>query len=274
MKQFLAEVVGNRQIAKNYFDFSFTWPNETDPPVPGQFLNIRCSEGTSPLLRRPFAFSGYDRDRRVASIIFEVRGRGTEILSTKKTGDRIDLIAPLGNDFFRAYEVVPCSGSVRQTAVQDKDTLRVLVSGGIGFGPMRFLAEYLKENGLRYLFIHGARDAGFLPDVEVTEGLNAVFCTDNGTSGFHGTTTRYLDSISGRLDGNSLLYACGPLPMLRGCHDFAVTHDFDCIVSMEQIMGCGFGACMGCVIKIEGGSGFARVCEEGPVFSSRSIVWT
>jgi dihydroorotate dehydrogenase electron transfer subunit len=272
MKQFLAEVLRVSLVAKGYFELTFTWPPESEPPLPGQFLNIRCSSGTSPLLRRPFAFSGFDHTRRIASIIFEVRGQGTEMLGAKCSGDKLDIIGPLGNSFMG----IPDTDTEKKSGINktDKDTLRVLVSGGIGLGPIRFLARYLKDNGLRFVFIHGAREKALIPETEITEGLNTTFCTDDGSAGFHGTTTDYLESISGRLDHHSIIYACGPLPMLKSCFLFAEKHSYDCFVSMEQIMGCGFGACMGCVIKTKDGSGFARVCEEGPIFPGRSILWT
>jgi dihydroorotate dehydrogenase electron transfer subunit len=258
VKQFTAIVTGNDSIAKNYYELSFAWPNDLLPPLPGQFLELRCADSTTPLLRRPFAFSAYDRQRKTASFIYEVRGIGTELIAKKRPGDSIDTIAPLGNGFASA----------------EKGTFHILVSGGVGLGPIRFLARSFKDAGEHYLFIHGVREASFIPVMPGMDKLEPVFCTDDGSAGFHGRTTEYLDSQITRIQLPARIYACGPLPMLKACHRISETYNLDCVVSMEQIMGCGFGACMGCVIRTTSPQGFSRVCEEGPIFPSREIIWT
>jgi dihydroorotate dehydrogenase electron transfer subunit len=275
MKQFVAEVMNNIRIARGYYEMSFIWPFELDRPLPGQFFELRCCEGTTPLLRRPFAFSGFDFKAHEVSFIFEVRGIGTEIISSLQPAGSIDVIAPLGNSFPEFQSKLRSGSPAADTdPVADRNSLCVLVSGGVGLGPILFLARTLENAGARYVFIHGVREASLVPESASLDGLSPVFCTDDGSAGFHGTTTDYLWSIMSTLGPHPVLYACGPLPMLRACHEISKAHHFDCFVSMEQIMGCGFGACMGCAIKIAGNSGFARVCEEGPVFSSGEIVWT
>jgi dihydroorotate dehydrogenase electron transfer subunit len=257
MKQFISKITQQRSIATDYFEMRFSWLPDFETPAPGQFLNLRCTDKTTPLLRRPFAFSGFDKTKNEASVIYQLRGPGTGILSQKKTGDSIDIIAPLGTGF-RASE---------------RNRIHIIVSGGIGFGPLWFLSRTLKDGGYRFIFIHGAKTKKFIPDFTCFESPEFIVCTDDGSLGYRGTTTGYLSTIDNETIANAALYACGPLPMLEACSGLSEKHGIECFVSMEQIMACGFGACMGCVIKTKTGTGFARVCKEGPVFPAKDIVW-
>jgi dihydroorotate dehydrogenase electron transfer subunit len=178
-------------------------------------------------------------------------------LSTKKSGNIIDIIAPMGNTFITKAE---------------SETEYILAAGGIGLGPMLFLGEYLKARSADMKFIFGCRNRELVPHLQQLNKLNAVICTDDGSSGFRGTVTDYLNHI--KVNTFSELFCCGPEPMLKACNDFSETNGIPCRVSMEQIMACSIGACMGCVIKVKSEKGFARVCKEGPVFNSRDVVWT
>jgi dihydroorotate dehydrogenase electron transfer subunit len=226
--------------------------------VPGQFCTIRVSKTTSPLLRRPFAFSGFDRAGRRVSIVYKKCGPATEIMAGKRQADTLDIIGPLGNSF-------------------DKQTFNktnLLIAGGAGFGPLFFLKQFISELNLPVLMVLGGKKAEQLPGNLVHDLETTIPCTEDGSQGFRGTTVDYLNSLSkDRLDGASL-FCCGPTPMLKACHHFAVTHGLPCFVSMEQYMACGVGACMGCVVKVHGERGFARVCTEGPIFNSGMIAWT
>jgi len=253
MMQFQTIITFHKTVATDYFEMRFAWPSSLPAPTPGQFLNLRSTDKSFPLLRRPFAFSGFEKSE--ASIVYQKRGPGTANLSQKQTGDSIDIIAPLGEGF----------------KASDKNRLHIIVSGGVGFGPLWFFSRTLKAAGFKFLFIHGARSKDFIPEIAVLEAPVTIVCTDDGSLGFKGTTTDYLSTIDKATIDNSVLYACGPLPMLEACNRISVKNGTECFVSMEQIMGCGFGACMGCVIKTKIGN--ARVCKEGPVFSAKDIVW-
>ncbi len=104
-------------------------------------------------------------------------------------------------------------------------------------------------------------------------GTDPIICTDDGSVGFKGTV---IDCLEQLIDPDPLkteLYACGPIPMLKAAAGYALGRKMRCWVSMEQIMGCAMGACMGCVIKTVKSPGYARVCLEGPVFDSAEILW-
>jgi dihydroorotate dehydrogenase electron transfer subunit len=256
--QTISKVINNKQISNKFYQIDFEWKKENSIPLPGQFLTVRVANTTAPLLRRPFAFSGYNSSENTASFIYLKRGLGTEILTSKSTGDTLDLIGPLGNS------------TVQDESVNDY----VIVAGGIGLGPMLFTAKYLQKLGREVLFILGYQDKADIPNSDSIKHVTPVLCTDNGSEGFKGTTVDYLRVMDKMIIENVIIIACGPLPMLKGCHEIAQNHNLECRVSMEQIIACGVGACMGCVIKIVKEPGFARVCEEGPTFNSRDIKWT
>jgi dihydroorotate dehydrogenase electron transfer subunit len=254
MKQFRGIVTGNAPIGSDFFELTFTWDHSAGIPVPGQFFTLRISDDTVPLLRRPFAVSAFDRTRG-AAMIFQKRGRGTAVLAAKSAGEPLDILGPLGRPF-----PLPDRGKA------------LLVAGGIGIGPIAYLADAIAERETPFRFIIGCRSAAFLPAPLRLSGPAAVICTDDGSMGFKGTTGDYLGSIESSIDRDTILYACGPRPMLKACHDLALRRKCDCFVSIEQVMACGVGACMGCAVKAAGG-GYRRACTEGPVFASRELAW-
>jgi dihydroorotate dehydrogenase electron transfer subunit len=256
MQQFDSTIKYNKKIADSFFTMDLSWESQ-EIPSPGQFLTLRVSDDTSPLLRRPFAFSGFDPTTMTCSLIYQKRGRGTELLVGKQSGDLIDIIGPLG----KSFPMPKGKGQI------------LLVAGGIGIGPILFLASQLKQHGHQYSFIFGCRNHSFIPDIQIFRDLNPIICTDDGSEGFKGTTGDYLKSIENEILPENTIYSCGPHPMLRACHELARRKDGTCWVSVEQIMACGVGACMGCVVKTKGEPGFARACKEGPVFSSDELIW-
>jgi dihydroorotate dehydrogenase electron transfer subunit len=247
-----AALISNRQIASDYFELRFRVSKEIRPE-PGQFLTLRVAEGPVPLLRRPFAFSSFDGSE--AGIIYQRRGSGTELLAGKREGDTVDIIAPLGNSW----------------PVPETNETAVLAAGGIGIGPLIFLARRLKSSSRPFMLIIGARSSCYLPDSSVVSDLDPLFATDDGSTGVHGTV---VDAFPHTLSGPLRFYACGPERMMQAVHYKALGLEAPCHVSMEQTIACGVGACMGCVIRLKGEERYARVCADGPVFDSRELAWT
>jgi dihydroorotate dehydrogenase electron transfer subunit len=227
-------------------------------PAAGNFFTVRVAETSVPLLRRPFAFSGYDPVARHVRAVYLKRGTATSILAGKAAKCLVDVLGPLGNTF----ALPPASGKA------------IVVAGGIGLGPMLFLRSQLETAHRNSLFVFGARSASGVPALPLFSQPDARICTDDGSQGFAGTTVAYLQTLSGAETSGAVMYACGPMPMLRACHEFAVSRGIRCVVSVEQIMACGVGACMGCAVKVKAAPGFARACTEGPVFESSDIAWT
>jgi dihydroorotate dehydrogenase electron transfer subunit len=254
MTRFFATVRRNIPVAEGYMLLSFEWPEKTQPPLPGQFITIGNTESTDPLLRRPFAISAFSSG--AAEIVYQIRGKATHAIAARREGDGIDVLGPLGNSF-----PAPREGA-----------LPVLLGGGIGFGPIYYFASHLQSEGKHPVIIIGARTASSMPDLPYTGDYR--FCTDDGTRGFHGTVVDLLAASEDIDPQSSVLYACGPEAMLAACAAFAARAGMPCWVSMEQIMGCAVGACMGCAIRVKGEARYARVCTEGPVFDAEEIEWS
>ncbi len=267
MDHFKPTIIRNTSIAQNYFELEFTWPSHS-VPLPGQFLTLRIADQISPLLRRPFAFSGFNKEDRTASIIYEKRGPATSILSAQLPGEALDVIGPLGNSF----------------PAPINDNRPVLVAGGVGMGPMFFLAEDFLKHNIHPLLFLGARTKAFIPNLDLFQKVQTLISTDDGTAGFSGTSVscfqHYLETHENhqKVSGYEV-YACGPNPMMQALDRFSRNQSWPTWLSMEQTMGCAVGACMGCVVKVitntppPQGFAYARVCTEGPIFPGHTLIW-
>ncbi len=260
--RYLTPVLSNRSVADDFYELQLHWPPEAAIPRPGLFLTIRSADGSVRLLRRPFAFSRYDREDNSARIIYKLRGTATTQLAAKRPFDTIDILAPLGTGF----------------PLPEPDTRPILVAGGIGVGPILFLARTLIAHATEPRVIVGARTAGGLPPLPAEEYGEVIACTEDGSYGHRGTAVEalssYLETTSiSNNSGESVLYLCGPEPMLAAAHRLAIECGITAYVALEQTMGCAIGACMGCAVRVRGPEKYARVCTEGPVFDSRTIDW-
>ena len=221
---------------------------------------VKVSEGTSPLLRRPLGI--HDAGPGGIELFFAVAGQGTEILSRKKPGDRIDVIGPLG----KGFTVDPLMRGKRV----------FLVGGGRGIAPLFFLARELVKAGAHPVVFYGGRTAADIPlrDKFESAGFELLASTDDGSFGFAGFVT----GLAGRelaREKPAFVYACGPDPMMKALAAITAEHGVPAEFSLESIMGCGVGACWGCVHRIRGesGDGWVKICEEGPVFPGERILW-
>ncbi len=219
--------------------------------APGQFANIKVSDGNFPLLRRPFSVCDIDGDE--VAFMFAVHGAGTEILSKKRPGDELDLIAPLGKGF----------------NISDDYDMSVIIAGGIGAAPFPFLTRALDRTKL-VTFIGGRSSA----DV-ITYGLQSPkIATDDGTLGFKGNVVQFFRSgLSQFAEKRIKVYACGPNPMLRSLQALLNTSGIAGELSTESAMACGFGICQGCPIEKSNEDGrYLLICKDGPVFDAKVVV--
>lgn len=251
MTDFSSVILLNEPIARDFYRMRFTLPEEATPR-PGQFLSLKDEKPTGTLLRRPFAFS--DAGDGFGEIIYQIRGQTTQSLCRRQPGDRITVLLPCGNGF--------------PTAAAD-GRLPVLIAGGVGLGPVLFLYRTLKADGKNPLLIAGFRTAAFIPHAVLP--AESIICTDDGSFGFHGNTAAALRQQTA--NSKAVLFSCGPTPMMKAVSAFAEEASFDSYVSLEAMMGCSLGACMGCVVPVKSG-GYRRVCKEGPVFNAGEILWT
>jgi dihydroorotate dehydrogenase electron transfer subunit len=224
--------------------------------VPGQFVHVRCSESFDPLLRRPFSISNMEENS--FEIIYKVAGRGTNLLSDKKKGELLDVMGPLGNGF----------------PLPSKSESAVIIAGGMGIAPTLFLAKIISNSVSK--FILGAKTRGLLLCSEEfgALGINLVTATEDGTCGIKGDVCSALSSTFQK-SHPSVIYACGPAGMLKEVYNISKTHNIRCFLSFENLMACGVGACLGCVIKTfeNGIPSYKRVCRDGPVFNGDIIEW-
>ena len=219
---------------------------------PGQFLNVRVSENIYPLLRRPFSVCDVEGD--YFYLMFNVFGEGTKILANKHYGDTIDIIGPLGNGF--NYD------SDYETAI--------IVAGGLGAAPFPYFIRKIINKKSIISFIGGKsyRDV-------ITHGMNNIMIsTDDGSLGFKGTVIELLNKNLELLNKTKIkIFACGPNAMLRALKEFSLSNNFECEVSTEGAMACGFGICQGCPIESTKISDkYLLICKDGPVFNVRDVI--
>ncbi len=236
------KIVKNSSIASNTYMLSVENPALFEV-LPGQFFMVKINEFNYPLLRRPFSVARFGE---TIDFVYRVVGEGTGILSKKKPGEFIDILGPLGNGF-----------SI------DSTRKLILVGGGIGVAPLLYLKKVIENV---YKLKCGAY-FGFNREDEmfIDEGNIA---TIDGSFGFAGTV---VEMVQEQLDENSLIYACGPVPMLKKLALLAFEYNCQMQVSLEARMACGIGVCLGCVVETV--DGFKRVCVEGPVFDYEEIQW-
>jgi dihydroorotate dehydrogenase electron transfer subunit len=237
--------VEEREELGSYTLLKYRW---TDGPVePGQFVMARAAgypATLDPFLARPFSF--HDYDGRMASLLFEVRGRGTALLDLAST---IEVTAPLG----KGFRIEPGLGRA------------ALLGGGIGVAPLKLLGRRLDAMDVPFDVFLGFADAR--PAAVARAFPGAAVATMDGSVGTHGTV---LDATV-TLEEYRAIYACGPNPMLAAVK-LAAGQNSLCQLSVEERMGCGNGSCNGCVVPVRGG-GYIRSCIDGPVFRAEVLAW-
>lgn len=240
------------EVAEGHYRLRIETP-ATLVPRPGQFINIRVSTGTDPLIRRPF--SVYNYEDGALEIIFRVIGKGTEIMRGYEAGRGIDYIGPLGRGF---------------SLCEHSSVL--LVGGGVGNAPLYYLARELKKKNNRITYIYGARSARYIycKDQYRARADDFAAVTDDGTAGLKGFATTLADEYI-RKNAYDRVYVCGPTVMMAAIAASASIAGAPVEVSMENYFGCGVGLCSGCTIETT--EGLKRACVDGPVLNGNIIVW-
>jgi len=259
----------------------FSAPELGQGAYPGQFLMLRCSDDASygppatgdrratapalaaldadPLLPRPMS---YYRVRETKAgpelgILYDVVGRGTAWLASRKPGDRVYAWGPLG----RGYEIGSSSRNL------------LLVAGGIGVAPLVWLADEACERGLNVTMVVGARDSSrIFPASMLHPQVEVVVTTDDGSAGRKGFVTEPFGEL---LEWCDQAFACGPNVMMQAMAGVArkAKARRSVQVLLEERMGCGTGICYGCAVetRVRGGRAMKLVCKDGPRFDIRDI---
>jgi len=256
--QIKAKILSNKQISPGHFKMSLAAPSVAKKARPGQFIHVRCSDGIDPLLRRPLSI--HRARSKTLEVFYKVVGKGTTILAQKKTGDKLDIIGPLGNGF-------------DLKAARGKKQEAILVAGGMGIAPLFFLAERIAKSATIIIGAKTKKEVFCAKELKRL-GAKVLISTDDGSMGKKGLATDLLKKILGNKPLVTI-YACGPKQMLKQVSTIAKRQHIPCQVSLENWMGCGLGACFGCVVRIGQAFEFVykRVCKDGPVFEAQEILW-
>jgi dihydroorotate dehydrogenase electron transfer subunit len=263
MLQETATIAWNRRVDTHYCRMGFSCRTHYKDSRPGQFVTLRLPDETSPLLRRPFSIHRLIRQDGAVSgieILYKIVGTFTEKLSRTPVGATVDLLGPLG----RGFSIDPSRKKI------------MLIAGGIGVAPLLFLADAISEAGMDMAELEiciGGRtsDDILCRDDFMSHGINVHITTEDGSQGEKGLVllpaARLLKTAPAEM-----IYACGPMPLLKTVAAMARLHNIPCEISIETIMACGLAACLGCAVKTSDSSdGYRHVCKDGPVFDAATL---
>jgi dihydroorotate dehydrogenase electron transfer subunit len=253
--QRVVEIVGRRPVAA-YVELSLAASEIAERAEPGQFVAFAIGGPTSALLlRRSIAISGTGHG--VVTVVVAPHGPGSTWLTERQAGDVVDVVGPLG----RPFPAAPAGARA------------LLVGGGYGAAALVGLAARLRGDGHQVDAVAGAAGADRLCSVAELEAVadRVEVTTDDGSAGRRGMVTLAVDEL---LPDAGVVYACGPMPMLRAVAEAAGARGIPSYVAVEESMACGIGVCMTCVLPVVGDDGrtrFSRSCTEGPVFGGDRV---
>ncbi len=270
MKNYKTIILSNQEIAPGYCRMRILAPGYHKMASPGQFIMFRVQRSLPPLLRRPFGIFRIGclpadcdgmPDKEYIEIIYKVVGSGTEIMQELHEGDRIELLGPLGRGF----------------ELGDPDEEKILVGGGIGLVPLFMLAEKLVETSRVRLLMGGRSREDIIAVTEFERlGVETYVSTEDGSLGEEGLVTQVLQRKLEKYPRASV-FACGPMPMIDAVQKICAANKTPLQVSLEALMACGVGACLGCVVKGAGHSDaeprYLCTCKHGPVFRAEQLDW-
>jgi NAD(P)H-flavin reductase len=253
--QRVVAVRGRRSI-NAYVELSLAAPEIAERAQPGQFVAFAVGGTLSAaLLRRSIAIAGAGDG--VVTVVVAPHGPGSTWLAGLREGDTVDVVGPLGRPF----------------PLPEPGTPSLLVGGGYGAAALVGLAERLRASGSAVTAIAGAASADRLCSVEELRAVadDVVVTTDDGSAGRRGWVS---EPAADRIGAAGVVYACGPMGMLRAIGELATARGIPSYVAVEESMACGIGVCMTCVLPIVGEDGrtrFSRSCTEGPVFGGDRV---
>lgn len=307
--QHTARVLANARLCDEHYRLTLLIPGLA-ASRPGQFVEVRCTSGhggqaarevtwgpgetptlsqgellgKETLLRRPLGLAGR-RETPAGSeidLIYRTIGTGTHWLGRLGVGENLSLLGPLGNAF----------------TIRPGQKQAVLVAGGVGIPPMLYQARALADAGVRTVAFNGARSANLLPltilpcgapaepcptrcVAEFAEcGADALVTTDDGSVGMKGFVASALEAwldASGAAPGETVIYSCGPEPMMKAVAKACLARGIECQLALERYMGCGMGTCQSCAVKIRDtspdGWSYKLCCTDGPVFDASVVIW-
>ncbi|MBP5515316.1 MAG: dihydroorotate dehydrogenase electron transfer subunit [Bacteroidales bacterium] len=241
-------IVEKQVFNETYFTLKLQHPGILPEIKAGQFVEVEVPGNKQVVLRRPISIHDVDTDNNTITLLIQVVGKGTKTLSNMKEGDTINMVYPLGHGFSLEGEKV------------------LLVGGGAGIAPLLHLSKCLNLKGIHPVILLGGRTKSLIPIQKEFEPYGQVcFATEDGSLGEKGLVTQH-SMFSRDYDH---IYTCGPTPMMKAVARHALDKGIECEVSLENMMACGIGACLCCVVDSD--QGHKCVCKEGPVFNAKQL---
>lgn len=243
-------ITENKKVNDKYYKLSFSSKKLARSVKPGQFMQVAINEQLDPFLRRPFSYYRVVGDR--VEVLYEILGRGTEMLTHMTKGTSLKVLGPLGKPF----------------TPKVKKKKRVLIAGGVGVPPLIFLAEKHKVD---YLLIGTKSKAEVMPKKELKNvQAKVLYSTNDGSYGKKGFVTGLLQEIIAHEGAENLfIQTCGPNVMMQAVMDIAREQGIEGEASIDKTMACGIGICLGCMVKTP--EGWVPSCTEGPVFNFNKV---
>ncbi|MBO7610619.1 MAG: dihydroorotate dehydrogenase electron transfer subunit [Elusimicrobia bacterium] len=243
------EITENKNICLNFYKFSIVSKEIASAACAGQFCMIGLEKV---FLRRPLSIYSVDKKNGTVSFLYKIVGKGTDILANLPVGSKVKVLGPLGQGY----------------PLDVKNNVEpVLVAGGTGVASIHFLASSLSKPGRLYYGVRKKEELMCLTEFE-KKGWNLNISTEDGSFGYKGFVT---DLLAKQIQHNSVIYVCGPTPMMKKVSEIAKEKNIPGYASLEQKMACGVGNCQGCAVKIK--NAYKMACKDGPVFSISDILF-
>jgi dihydroorotate dehydrogenase electron transfer subunit len=246
-------VTENRRLADKFYVIKLSSSTPLPEILPGQFAEALVTDSPATFLRRPLSVHDVDFSENTISLLIQVAGKGTEHLSRLQPGEKLNLIYPLGNSF----------------TLPQKGESVLLTGGGCGMAPLFYLGRKVIESGAYPHFALGFRNRSRIIGQDEFRKLGEVhLATEDGSEGYRGFVTGIPAFREEKWDR---VYSCGPELMMKAVAAECLGRDIFCEVSLENMMACGIGACLCCVVPTT--SGNLCTCTDGPVFNVLNLKW-
>ena len=247
------EIIGKQYLTDDIFILELSAEDILPVLLPGQLVQVRIDGSPETFLRRPFSIHDADFNTNRIKLLIQVAGKGTAVLSKLNNGDHLNLVYPLGNSFSNP------SGNEKI----------LLVGGGCGVAPLLFLGKHLNSQGYVPDILLGFRNSTSIIEYKEYGKTGRVFLTtEDGSAGEKGYVTQHPVLEAEKYDR---LYCCGPDPMLKAMARYAGSKGIQCEVTLENLMACGIGVCLCCVVETVRGN--LCTCIDGPVFKINDLKW-
>ncbi len=252
-KKITAVVISQKEIADNIFDM-WLETEQAKEAHPGQFIGVYPKD-KSTILPRPISICEVNADKTALRLVYRIAGQGTKEFSNWQAGDTVEILGVLGNGF---------------PLEEGKGKKVFLMGGGIGVPPILQLAKELDADKS---VIVGYRDGKLFLKEDLDKYAKVYIATEDGSVGTKGNVMNAIEENA--LDAE-VIFACGPMPMLRAIKKYAAQKGIKAYISLEEHMACGVGACLGCVVKTKevdhhSHVNNARICTDGPVFEAEEV---